>query len=135
MREGSDLIKFSEQYDTTLMLENGEEKFEHYKYVLDNVPELKVHFDVGHAFISGGINTIRKFISYFGDRIAHIHIHDNHGKQDEHLALKKGKINWKKVVYLLKKIEYDKTITIEVFKSDKGLIKSREYFRKLWYKI
>ena len=129
-----DLVKFAESKNITLMLENGEEKFEYYKYVLDNVPELKVHFDVGHAFISGGIKTIKKFISYFGDRITHIHIHDNHGKQDEHLALKKGKINWKKVVHMLKKSNYDKTITFEVFKSEKDLIKSREYFKRLWFR-
>ena len=98
----NELISFAEKKRVTLMLENGEEKFDYYKYILDRVPKLKVHFDVGHAFISGGIKTIRKFVSFFGDRIAHIHIHDNHGKQDEHFALKKGKINWRQVVYLLK---------------------------------
>ena len=115
------------------MLENGEEKFEDYIHVLDNTPEVKVHFDVGHAFISGGMNGIEHFISYFCDRIAHIHIHDNHGKQDEHLALRKGSINWKKVVFLLKKYRYDKTITVDVFESEEDLIKSRQYFRKLWF--
>lgn len=43
------------------------------------------------------------------------------------------KINWKEVISILKKYNYDKTITFEVFKSDKDLLKSREYFRKLWY--
>src|SRR3989338_4297094 len=81
------LAKIAKNQDITLMLENGVEKFEHYKYVLDRAPQIKVHFDIGHAFISGGMKNIKKFIS-FGDRVAHIHIHDNHGKQDEHLALR-----------------------------------------------
>lgn len=128
----NELSSFARRYNITLMLENGEEKFECYKYVLDKVSELKVHFDIGHAFISGGMPIIKKFISYFGSRIAHIHIHDNHGKHDEHLALRRGKINWKTVVSSLKKINYNKTITFEVFKSDKDLIKSQTYFKKLW---
>ena len=128
------LSKIAQNNNIALMLENGEEKFEYYKYVLDRVPNMKVHFDVGHAYISGGMSTIKKFISYFGGRIAHIHIHDNHGKYDEHLALRKGKINWKKVVFLLKKSKYDKTITIEVHTSTRDLIKSLEYFKKLLYK-
>lgn len=126
------LCNYADKIMVEVMFENGEEKFEDYKYVLDNVSKLKVHFDVGHAFISGGMRNIKRFFYYFNDRIVHIHIHDNHGKQDEHLALKKGKINWKQVVSILKKSRYDKTITFEVFKSDKDLLKSREYFRKLW---
>ncbi len=128
-----ELSKFAKKYDITLMLENGEEKFEHYKYVLDRVSDIKVHFDVGHAFVSGKMSTVKKFVYYFGDRIAHIHIHDNNGKYDEHLALRKGKINWKNVVSILKKINYEKTITLEVFKSEKDLIKSRDFFKRLWF--
>lgn len=127
------LSDFAESKGVAIMLENGEEKFEHYRYVLDRVPEVKVHFDVGHAFISGKIKTIRKFTSYFEERIAHIHIHDNHGEKDEHLALGKGKINWKQVVSLLKKVDYNKTITFEVFRSNSDLLKSMDYFKKLWY--
>ncbi len=128
-----ELSGFAKEKNITIMLENGEEKFEYYKYVLDRVPAVKVHLDIGHAFISGGMNNIERFIYYFRNRIEHIHIHDNHGKTDEHLALGKGNINWKKVVNMLKKTKYDKTITFEVFKTDKDLIRSREYFRRLWW--
>lgn len=133
IRSLNELSKYAKKYDMILMLENGEEKFEDYKYVLDRVNKIKVHFDVGHANISGGLPTIKRFIYYFGDRVAHIHVHDNHGKHDEHLALGKGNINWKQVVYFLKKYGYDKTFTLEVFKSNKDLFKSLKYFKKLWY--
>ena len=129
----NELTNFAKKKQVILMLENGEEKFGYYKYVLDRIPKLKVHFDIGHAFLSGGMTNIKRFISYFGDRIIHVHIHDNHGKLDEHLALGKGKINWKKVFSWLKKPKYDKTITFEVFKSEKDLIKSIKYFKKFWY--
>lgn len=123
---------FAKNKGIALMLENGEEKFDYYKHVLDRTPQIKVHFDIGHAFISGRLKTIKNLVRYFNDRIAHIHIHDNHGIYDEHLALKKGKINWKRVVSILKRYHYDRAITFEVFKSNKDLIKSREYFRRLW---
>jgi len=109
----NELSKFAKKVNMILMLEN-------------------VHFDIGHAFLSGGMKTIKKFVSYFQDGVEHVHAHDNHGKQDEHLALRNGKINWKEVISILKKYNYDKTITFEVFESDKDLLKSREYFRKLW---
>lgn len=126
------LSRFAKRKNITLMLENGDEKFEDYRYVLDRVPEIRVHFDVGHANIHGGIKKIRKFLAYFNDRIIHIHIHDNHGKSDDHLPLGKGTVNWKKVVSFLKKINYSKTLTFEVYTSLKDLTKSKKYFEKLW---
>ncbi len=63
---------FAQRYKVMIMLENVEEKFDYYKYILDRTPKLNVHLDVGHAFISGGMKNIRKFISYFDGRIAHI---------------------------------------------------------------
>jgi len=128
-----ELSKFAKKKDIVIMLENVEGNFEYYKYVLDKVPEIKFHFDVGHAFILDGMPEIRKFGSYFRERIVHIHVHDNNGKEDQHLGLGKGSTKWKEVVSLLKKIEYDRTITFEVFTSDKDLVKSMEYFRRLWY--
>lgn len=128
----SELSRYAKKRDVILMLENGDERFEYYQFVLAKTPSIKVHLDIGHAFLSGGTSTIKKFISHFRSRIAHIHIHDNHGKSDEHLALKKGKINWKQVVSALKKSGYNESITFEVFKSEKDLVQSREYFRKLW---
>ena len=128
----NELSKFAKKVNMILMLENGDENFKYYKYVLDRALHIKVHFDIGHAFLSGGMKTIKKFVSYFQDGVEHVHAHDNHGKQDEHLALRNGKINWKEVISILKKYNYDKTITFEVFESDKDLLKSREYFRKLW---
>lgn len=125
------LCHYAEKNGLRIMLENGEEKFEDYKYILDRVPKLNVHFDVGHAFISGKMKNIKKFFSYFEERIAHIHIHDNHGKQDEHLPLRKGNINWKNVAFLINKYNYNKTITLEVFTSSKDLLKSKKYIQSL----
>lgn len=132
--------KYAKRSGTTVVLENAGEageitSFEDFRYIVGRVPELKVHLDIGHAFIFGGMQHVGKFLS-FGDMIEHIHIHDNHGKSDEHLPLGKGKINFLHVARMLREADYDKTITFEIFtKNRKDAARSREYFRKLWVKI
>lgn len=137
MRE---LAKFAKVRKVQLMLENvptesnGIGKIQNFSAVMDGVPELKFHLDVGHAFIENRMEGVRSYIDAFTDRLVHIHIHDNHGKEDEHLPLGWGKIGFKKVVRWLKTIEYTKTITFEVFTSHNDAVRSREYFKKLWMK-
>ena len=55
--------------------------------------EIRWCFDVGHANITG---TIDEFLKK-RDRFANIHIHDNMGKEDEHLPIGDGNIDWKHV--------------------------------------
>ena len=77
---------------------------------------------------------VKEYLDAFADRLAHIHIHDNHGEQDEHLPLGDGKIDFKKVVKLLKGIGYEKTITFEVFTSRSDAARSMRFLKRLWDK-
>ena len=134
-----ELVEYGKEKNVGIILENAAEKGEIVKlkdfvYILNRVPNLKVHLDLGHAFLFGGMKNIEKWVTTFREKIAHVHMHDNHGKSDEHLPIGKGKIDFLKVVKLLKKIDYDKTITLEVFTSKKDAVKSREKIRKLWIK-
>lgn len=137
MRE---LTKFAKTSNVQLMLENvptensGLGRIENFSAVMGAVPELKFHLDVGHAFIENRMEGVKSYMETFGERLVHIHLHDNHGKEDEHLPLGHGKINFKKVVAWLKEINYSKTITFEVFTSHKDAVRSREYLKKLWIK-
>ena len=47
-------------------------------------------FDLGHANTMGLVND---FLGYVG-QASHLHIHDNNGLSDEHLALGEGTIPW-----------------------------------------
>jgi len=138
MRE---LTKFAKGRKVQLMLENiptegvGIGNLRNFSAVMHGVPELKFHLDVGHAFIENRMEGVKSYIDTFADRLVHIHIHDNHGEEDEHLSLGRGKIDFKKVVRYLKAIDYDRTITFEVFTSHSDAVSSREYFKKLWTKI
>jgi len=70
---------------------------------------LYVTFDVGH------LCTVTKnyieFLELLGDRIIHIHLHDNDGKNDSHLAVGDGVIPWDDVLRVLPK---DITWSLEV---------------------
>ncbi len=91
-----------------------------------------VHLDVPHAFTSGGMDSVFEYISTFRDKIIHIHWHDNHGKKDEHLALGEGLINHKNIVKALKDVEYDRTITLEVFTSENDAKVSADKLKAMW---
>ncbi|MDD3622224.1 MAG: sugar phosphate isomerase/epimerase [Methanofollis sp.] len=61
--------------------------------ITEGIEGVGVTFDLGHA------NTVRAvdgFLAHIG-AADHLHIHDNHGTSDEHLALGAGTIDWEKV--------------------------------------
>jgi sugar phosphate isomerase/epimerase len=139
MRE---LTEFAATRKVSLMLENAPpenhaplESLECFSHVMKGVPALRFHLDVGHAFIENRMRGVRDYLDAFSDRLAHVHIHDNHGKQDEHLPLSEGKIDIREVIRLLKEANYDKTITFEVFSSHADAVRSMRYFSKQWNKV
>jgi len=137
-----ELTQFAATKKIDLMLENAPpengsllESIECFSYVMKAAPDLKFHLDVGHAFIENRMKGVRDYINAFGDRLAHVHVHDNHGKWDEHLPLGRGKIDFRKVVRFLREINYDRTVTFEVFTSRADAVRSREFFKKQWNKV
>jgi len=62
--------------------------------------DLKICFDIGHANTIGKIDD---FIDAFGSRIANIHIHDNMGKNDDHMTIGDGTIDFVSVLKKLKR--------------------------------
>lgn len=94
---------------------------------------VKLTFDIGHANIGGGMGGIEAFMREFKNDIAHVHAHDNFGKDDLHLPIGAGGIDWKKVVKKLRGF-YDSTITIETHSPDRGYLEaSKEKFETIWY--
>jgi sugar phosphate isomerase/epimerase len=102
--------------------------------LLDPMPELGLHLDIGHSNLDVPSNTATGLIARYGDRIKHVHLHDNKGgKHDLHLALGAGTMDWRRYVYELKASGYDGTITLEVFSEDRHyLAYSRDLLRTAW---
>ena len=57
--------------------------------------DLKVCFDTGHAHMAGGVQPAFRTLH---ERIAAIHVHDNHGEKDEHLLPFEGEIDWAQTI-------------------------------------
>jgi len=89
--------------------------------------------DVGHGFAIGKTKYIRNFIRIFKNKLEHIHMSDNFGEHDDHLSIGEGNINYSRVVKLLKEINYNKTITFEIFSKNRlDVKKSMNKIKKLW---
>jgi len=132
-----ELVDYGKHLEVQVMLENMPDKWEistfrDYKYVINRVKGLGVHLDVAHAFVNGGMKSIRGFIKTFGKNILHVHFSDSLGF-DDHLPIGKGNIDYETVVKSLKKTGYKRNVTFEVF-TDKRMdvVKSRERIKRLW---
>jgi sugar phosphate isomerase/epimerase len=79
-------------------------------------------------------NTAPELMERYGDRLAHVHLHDNKGGDaDLHLPLGAGDMEVERYVRLLKASGYDATITLEVFTPDKHYVAySRDVLRRMW---
>jgi len=129
------LVKYGKKNGVSILLENtwgprSISQFRDFKKIVDNVPGLFVTLDIGHAFIVGGINNIRDHMLTFGDKIQHMHFHDNLGKEDDHLSLGKGSIPFERVIAEIRKINYNKTITIENHSDIKNAVADMEFLKR-----
>ena len=99
-----------------LMLENVyEEDPEELRVLLENLAEQDVGlcFDIGHQNVFGK-TPLEKWLESVGPYIGQIHLHDNHGKRDEHLGLGMGTIDFQPLFdYLKKRNEPFPVITLE----------------------
>jgi sugar phosphate isomerase/epimerase len=107
---------------------------EDFSEMCDQIPALKLTLDTGHAHIgSSGDKRVLQFIEIFSNRIGHVHVSDNFGKEDNHLPIGTGTINFTRIVRALKKVGYEDTVTFEIFSRDRDYLRiSKEKFDHLW---
>jgi sugar phosphate isomerase/epimerase len=102
--------------------------------LLDPMPELGLHLDIGHANLMVPGNTAVEILAAYGNRVRHVHLHDNRGgHEDLHLPLGAGNLNLPREIGALKGCGYDGTITLEVFTPDRHFLAySRDVLRRVW---
>lgn len=102
--------------------------------LLDPLPELGLHLDIGHCNLQVVSNTATEIVKTYGPRIKHVHIHDNKGGYaDLHLPLGTGNLDFISPLKALQDWEYDGTITLEVFSEDREFLAySRDVLQKTW---
>ena len=86
---------------------------EHLRLILElgHLDNVGVCLDLGHAHITVGV---RESIAALGNRIASVHVHDNHGLRDEHLWPADGTIDWPAAVAGLKALPNPPATVLEI---------------------
>jgi sugar phosphate isomerase/epimerase len=101
-----------------LCIENLSEHADHFALAFDCMPGLGLTLDLGHAEILSQPNAAFGFIERFPERIHHVHLHDNRGGQsvrdDLHLPIGKGRINFSGILKSLHATGYDSGFSFEV---------------------
>jgi sugar phosphate isomerase/epimerase len=122
-----------------LMVENMGRSFgtaDELRPLFDAAPDALFHLDVGHAHLGRRPeepNRTTELVGAFGDRLAHVHVHDNLGLEDLHLPLGAGSIDWPEVARALRRAGYDGTVTIEIFAREPAHVEtSRRLWREWW---
>ncbi|MEW6185949.1 MAG: sugar phosphate isomerase/epimerase family protein [Thermodesulfobacteriota bacterium] len=90
---------------------------------------LQFTLDFGHARLGEGA---AEGIRLLGENIRHIHLHDNHGKNDDHLPVGDGNYDYSPYIDFFK--NYSHIITLEVSdisRDPQPMLRSRENFLKL----
>jgi sugar phosphate isomerase/epimerase len=105
--------------------------------LLEPLPALMLHLDIGHANLRVPRNTTGEILQAWGSRVQHVHLHDNRGGHDDlHLPLGAGNVDVRGAILQLKECGYNGTITLEVFSADRHyLAHSRDVLRQLWNEV
>lgn len=110
-------------------LENLSESASDLKRAVEEVPDLGVTLDVGHAMLTHHGSTAPGIIRQLYDRISHLHIHDNHGgkspRDDLHLIPGEGIVAFTELFWMLKKRGYNGTATLELAPHEMALASKR----------
>lgn len=131
-----ELLPYGRARRVGLMIENLPGNFNSVRQLgdlLDPLPELGLHLDLGHANLMVPHNTTVELLHAYGERLRHVHLHDNKGgSADLHLPLGSGTLDFAQAVQAVKRSGYDGTITLEVFSADRQyLAYSRDVLRRV----
>ncbi|RJS70573.1 MAG: sugar phosphate isomerase/epimerase [Candidatus Syntrophoarchaeum sp. WYZ-LMO15] len=93
-RSLSRLPEIASEYGVTIAIENQPNR----EYLLFRTPEMLTDLGgLGFALDVGHANTVGMLEEFLKCEITHLHLHDNHGKDDEHLGIGSGTIEFRKV--------------------------------------
>jgi sugar phosphate isomerase/epimerase len=135
-----ELIDHGRQQGVGIMIENLPGDFNNADQLgelLAPLPELGLHLDIGHANLMVPHNTTVEILGAWGDRLRHVHLHDNKGGHaDLHLPLGAGTVDVAGSLAALRRTGYDGTITLEVFSPDRNhFAYSRDVLRRVWEEL
>ena len=134
------LLEHGARHKVGIMIENLPGDYNNAQQLgelLDPLPSLLLHLDIGHCNLLVPHNTTHEILRQYGNRLAHVHLHDNKGGHaDLHLPLGAGTLNLAHELEALAECGYNGTITLEVFTPDRRLLAfSRDVLRRTWDEV
>ncbi|MFQ6068384.1 MAG: sugar phosphate isomerase/epimerase family protein [Candidatus Bathyarchaeia archaeon] len=114
------LLALSRKNEVRIAIENCPEP---YGFLMKNAEQFSRFFnelnediglvlDVGHSNINGQTHAL---IKAFSKKIIHIHAHDNDGKNDLHLGVGYGTVNWQQFAEDIKRISFKGLVMVESY--------------------
>ena len=76
-----------------------------------DAPRTGICLDFGHAFLMGDVADT---IETVAEHLVTTHVHDNGGRNDDHLVPFEGRINWDIALMTMQKVGYDGTYLMEL---------------------
>lgn len=132
-----EMVAYADGRGIVLCIENLSERVADFTGAFAAIDDLGMTLDLGHGALLSRRNTAYNFTRRCFDRIRHVHIHDNRGgdspRDDLHLPLGDGLIDFAPLLSGLKRRGYDKTITIEVRPA--ALPHSSRVLRRIWESV
>lgn len=114
----NEAVKYGKAKKVDVYVENLSEEVEDLILPFFEVSDAGLTLDIGHGQLMRRHNTCFNIISRLGERIQHVHVHDNNGgsspRDDIHLGVGKGVVPIKEIITGLVVGGYDRTMTLEV---------------------
>ncbi|WKZ32432.1 MAG: sugar phosphate isomerase/epimerase family protein [Thermodesulfobacteriota bacterium] len=110
-----EFVKRAERIGTVIAVENiFEREPSTLRLLMDELPSpnLGICLDAGHMRVFSEVD-FEEWFAALGPRVAEVHLHDNHGKRDDHLPIGDGSIDFERFMDLLSKYTKDPVYTIE----------------------
>jgi sugar phosphate isomerase/epimerase len=112
------LFVYAEKRGVILSLENLSESASDLEFALSNTPNGSITLDIGHAQLLTTTNRAFDIIERLASNVRHVHVHDNSGgdgvKDDLHLPVGDGIIDFEGIIRYLLSSGYDNTMTLEL---------------------
>ena len=111
-----ELSKYASDAGTCIMLENVFEPgpgFHEKIFAAVDSPSLKFCLDLAHLKVFSPDSTLDMWLSAAGNRLGELHLHDNHGKNDDHLPMGEGICDFDRLFSWLEKKEKCPVLTLE----------------------
>jgi len=114
----SELVDAAVGKGMVLCLENLTCQYDSFQAVMDQIPKLRMTMDIGHGELLSEENASFGFLDHLFHKIEHVHVHDNRGgttvKDDLHLPLGDGIVDYPRILTRLREKGYRSTLTMEV---------------------